>query len=100
MAIKTLAVAAALTVSLAGSAFAQTAAGGGSAEGNMNSPGSVKSNTEKGMERMDGSASGTGANTTGSTMSRDVPSNATPGAPGGPSSGNAATGSGAAPSGK
>ncbi|GJE16981.1 hypothetical protein [Methylobacterium marchantiae] len=100
MQIKTLAVAAALAVSVGGSAFAQTAAGGGSAEGNMNSPGSVKSNSEKGMERMGGSSTGTGVNSTGSTMSRDVPSNATPGAPAGSNSGNAATGSGAAPSGK
>ncbi|MBO1020524.1 hypothetical protein IPV08_11135 [Methylobacterium sp. SD274] len=99
MQIKTFAVAAALTVSLSGAAFAQTAAGGASAEGNMNNPGSVKSNSEKGMERMGG-----GASTTGSTaapgMTRDVPSNATPGAPAGSNGGNAATGSGAAPSGK
>jgi hypothetical protein len=99
MQIKTVAVAAALVVSLSGAAFAQTAAGGGNTEGNMNNPGSVKSNSEKGMERMGG-----GANTTGSTMApgmaTDVPSNATPGAPAGSNGGNAATGSGAAPSGK
>jgi hypothetical protein len=53
---KTLALAASLAFALTGSAFAQTPAGGGSAEGNMNNPGSVKSNSEKGMERSTGSA--------------------------------------------
>lgn len=101
MQIKTFAAAAALAVSLSGAAFAQTAAGGTSAEGNMNNPGSVKSNSEKAMG---GAATGAGVGTTGSTaapgMARDVPSNATPGAPAGSNGGNAATGSGAAPSGK
>ena len=54
----TLALAASITLALSGATFAQTAAGGGSAEGNMNSPGSVKSNSEKGMERSTGSATG------------------------------------------
>ena len=58
MSTKTAAIAAALVLSLSGSAWAQTPAGGGSAEGNMNSPGSVKSNSEKGMERSTGSATG------------------------------------------
>ena len=49
MSIKTLALAAALSVAIAGTAFAQTPARGGSAEGNMNNPGSVKSNSEKRM---------------------------------------------------
>ena len=52
----TFALATSLALALTGSAFAQTPAGGGSAEGNMNNPGSVKSNSEKGMERSTGSA--------------------------------------------
>ncbi|MCJ2032628.1 hypothetical protein MKK54_00085 [Methylobacterium sp. J-068] len=52
----TLALASSLALALTGSAFAQTPAGGGSTEGNMNNPGSVKSNSEKGMERSTGSA--------------------------------------------
>ncbi|KAB1071639.1 hypothetical protein [Methylobacterium planeticum] len=43
--------AAALTLALSGAAMAQTT--GGSTEGNMNSPGSVKSNSEKGMQSRD-----------------------------------------------
>jgi hypothetical protein len=46
----TLTLAASLALALTGTAFAQTPAGGGAAEGNMNNPGSVKSNSEKGME--------------------------------------------------
>ena len=46
---KTLALAAALSFAVAGAALAQTPAGGGSAEGNMNNPGSVKSPSEKRM---------------------------------------------------
>ena len=53
---KTLALAASLILSLTGASFAQTPAGGGSAEGNVNNPGSVKSNSEKAMERSTGSA--------------------------------------------
>ncbi|MHC2103555.1 MULTISPECIES: hypothetical protein [unclassified Methylobacterium] len=49
MSIKTIALAAALTVAMAGAAMAQTPAGGGSAEGNMNNPGSVKSSSQKRM---------------------------------------------------
>lgn len=57
--------AAIVAVALTGSAFAQTPATGGSAEGNMNNPGSVKSNGEKANERVTGSATGstTGAAT-------------------------------------
>ena len=54
----TLALATSLALALTGSAFAQTPAGGGSTEGNMNNPGSVKSNGEKSMERTTGSATG------------------------------------------
>ena len=54
----TLALAASISLALSGAAFAQTAAGGGSTEGNMNNPGSVKSNSEKGIERSTGSATG------------------------------------------
>ncbi|SDN03329.1 hypothetical protein SAMN05216360_105144 [Methylobacterium phyllostachyos] len=50
--------AAALAVALTGAAYAQTAAGGGSATGNMNNPGSVKSNSEKMNERTTGSTTG------------------------------------------
>ena len=53
---KTIALAASLILSLTGASFAQTPAGGGSAEGNLNNPGSVKSNSEKSMERSTGSA--------------------------------------------
>ncbi|KQP94309.1 hypothetical protein ASF60_12700 [Methylobacterium sp. Leaf113] len=98
MSIKTFAIASSLALALTGSAFAQTAAGGGSAEGNMNNPGSVKSNSEKSMERTGAPAS------TGSTMApagtSGGPSTATVGAPGGSTGGNGETGSGAAPSGK
>ncbi|WP_132251041.1 hypothetical protein [Methylobacterium segetis] len=79
MTTKTIALAAAMALSLTGAAWAQTAAGGGSAEGNMNSPGSVKSNSEKSMERATGSATGgTGGGagagaTTGSTVGAGSP---------------------------
>lgn len=63
MIIKTLAVAAALSLSLAGAALAQRPADG-SVEGNMNNPGSVKSNAEKRDEAITGSATG-GPVTTG-----------------------------------
>jgi len=49
MMMRTLTLAAALSFAVAGAALAQTPAGGGSAEGNMNNPGSVKSNSEKRM---------------------------------------------------
>ncbi|MBY0257652.1 hypothetical protein [Methylobacterium sp.] len=97
MSIKTLVVAGSLALALTGSAFAQNAAGGGSATGNMNNPGSVKSDGEKAMERTGAPAA------TGSTMApagtSGGPSTATQGAPGG-TGGNGVTGSGAAPSGK
>jgi hypothetical protein len=93
MSIKTPTLVAALILAGSGAAMAQTAAGGGKAEGNMNNPGSVKSNSEKSMEG--GSSSmGTGPGTSGG------PPVSTPGAPAGSGSGNGATGSGAAPSGK
>ncbi|XYD12715.1 hypothetical protein R1A27_34855 (plasmid) [Methylobacterium sp. NMS12] len=49
MMMKTFALAAALSFAVAGTALAQTPAGGGSAEGNMNNPGSVKSSSQKRM---------------------------------------------------
>ena len=49
MSMKTLVLAAALSVAMTGAALAQTPAGGGSAEGNMNNPGSVKSSSQKRM---------------------------------------------------
>lgn len=94
---KTFALATSLLLSLTGATLAQTPAGGGSAEGNVNNPGSVKSNSEKAMERSTGSATGGATAVPGASGG---PSNATPGAPAGSNSGNAATGSGAAPSGK
>ena len=97
---KTLALAAALSFAVAGAALAQTPAGGGSAEGNMNNPGSVKSNSETRMEG--GSRSmGTGTMSTGTGPGTSGgPPVSTPGAPAGSGTGNGATGSGAAPSGK
>ena len=56
MTTRTLALSAALILALSGAAFAQTPAGGGSAEGNMNNPGSVKSNTQKAMGGQTGMA--------------------------------------------
>ena len=56
--------AAVVAIALSGTAYAQTPAGGGSAEGNMNNPGSVKSNSEKMNERATGSAT---SSTTGAT---------------------------------
>ena len=95
MPMKTFALAAALTFTVAGAALAQTPAGGDSAEGNMNNPGSVKSNSEKSME--------TGAGSMGTGMAPGTsggPRVDTSGAPAGSGSGNGTTGSGAAPSGK
>lgn len=71
MRIKTLFVATSLTLALTGAALAQTAAGGGSATGNMNNPGSVKSNGEKGMEHSTGSATGSTTGTVGNVPGRD-----------------------------
>ena len=64
----TLALATSLALALTGSAFAQTPAGGGSTEGNMNNPGSVKSNSEKGMERSTGSATMAPGDATGTAV--------------------------------
>lgn len=97
MGTKILALTTALVVSLGGSAFAQAPAGGGSATGNMNNPGSVKSNSEKMDERTTGSATGGAGAVPGASGG---PSTATMGAPAGSTGGNAVTGSGAAPSGK
>ncbi|MCJ2099027.1 hypothetical protein [Methylobacterium sp. E-046] len=100
MSMKTLALATALTFAASGAAMAQTAAGGGSTEGNMNSPGSVKSNSQKSMEGGAGSM-GTGTMSTGTGPGTSGgPPVSTPGAAGGSGSGNGTTGSGAAPSGK
>ena len=60
---KILGLAAAMTLALSGAAYAQKPAGGGSAEGNMNNPGSVKSNTEKMNERSGGTGMTTGSTT-------------------------------------
>ena len=68
---KTIALAASLALALVGSAYAQTPAGGGSTEGNMNNPGSVKSNSEKGMERSSGAATMAPGDATGTVGGRD-----------------------------
>ena len=49
MSMKTFTLAAALMFAVSGAALAQTPAGGGSAQGNMNNPGSVKSTSQKRM---------------------------------------------------
>lgn len=61
---------AAATLSLTGAAWAQTPVGGGSAEGNMNSPGSVKSNSEKGMPETASPTAGAG---TGAAVAPTAP---------------------------
>ncbi|TXM66548.1 MULTISPECIES: hypothetical protein [Methylobacterium] len=96
---KTFAIAASLVLSLSGAALAQTAAGSGSTEGNMNNPGSVKSNSEKGST---GSATGAamGADRMAAPGASGGASTAATGAPAGSTGGNGVTGSGAAPSGK
>jgi hypothetical protein len=93
MSIRTLTLAAAFAVALTAPALAQTPSGGGSAEGNMNSPGSVKSETQKMNEHG-------GAMHTGAPGTSGGPPVSTPGAAAGSGMGNGTTGSGAAPSGK
>lgn len=53
---KTFGLAAALTIALTGAAYAQQPAGGGSATGNMNNPGSVKSEGQKATEEATGTS--------------------------------------------
>ncbi|MDP4022042.1 hypothetical protein Q8W71_05370 [Methylobacterium sp. NEAU 140] len=72
---KLLGLAAAMTLALSGAAFAQQPAGGGSATGNMNNPGSVKSNTQK-MEERNGTGMTTGT-TTGAAGAATVPGTGT-----------------------
>jgi len=67
---KTLTLAASLALALTGSAFAQTTSGG-STEGNMNNPGSVKSNSEKGMERSTGAGTMAPGEAPGTVGGRD-----------------------------
>ncbi|MCC0808725.1 hypothetical protein FPV16_21380 [Methylobacterium sp. W2] len=97
MTTKSLIVAASLTLALSGAAFAQTAAGGGSTEGNMNNPGSVKSNSEKSMERSTGSATGTSMEAPGSSMAPGANSGSV--APGGAPMGGHSSGGGTSSSG-
>lgn len=94
MSMKTLSLAAVFALTVSGAAFAQSPASGGKSEGTVNNPGSVKSDSEKGMERTGSTGTVRAPGTSGG------PSTATPGAPAGSTGGNAATGSGAAPSGK
>ncbi|GAB6971922.1 hypothetical protein JCM16408A_26700 [Methylobacterium phyllosphaerae] len=56
MRMKIIGLAAALTVVLTGAAYAQQPAGGGSATGNMNNPGSVKSEGQKATEEATGTS--------------------------------------------
>ena len=74
MRIKIYGLVAALAVALTGTAYAQTAAGGGRTEGNMNNPGSVKSSGEKMNERTTGSTTGS---TTGAVGAGTVPGTGT-----------------------
>nr|WP_083916082.1 hypothetical protein [Methylobacterium sp. B34] len=53
---KTFGLAAALTIALTGAAYAQQPASGGSATGNMNNPGSVKSEGQKATEETTGTS--------------------------------------------
>ncbi|MCJ2056232.1 hypothetical protein MKL09_06680 [Methylobacterium sp. J-048] len=70
--------AAALAVALTGTAYAQQPAGGGSATGNMNNPGSVKSDSQKMNEGATGSATGaTTGSTTGAAGAATVPGTGT-----------------------
>ncbi|MCJ2050675.1 hypothetical protein [Methylobacterium sp. J-070] len=62
MSIRNLSLAAVMLLAASAPALAQTAAGGGSAEGNMNNPGSVKSDSEK-MTSGQGGAAGAGMTT-------------------------------------
>ncbi|MCJ2051250.1 hypothetical protein [Methylobacterium sp. J-070] len=64
----------AFAFALTGAAYAQTPAGGGSTEGNMNNPGSVKSNGQKATE---GTAGATTGSTTGATGAASVPGTGT-----------------------
>ncbi|MER2267648.1 hypothetical protein [Methylobacterium oxalidis] len=78
MRISSLALSALLVTSLSGAALAQ-AATAGSAEKNLNNPGSVKSNTEKGMPAKDGVA--TTGTATGAAKGTSPSSVKTPPAP-------------------
>ena len=100
MTIRTLSLAAVMTVAITGAALAQTPAGGGRSEGNMNNPGSVKSGSDKAM---DGRAASMGTDMAPARGTCGGPSTGTAGSAGTGSTGTggkAATGSGAAPSGK
>ena len=74
MTMKIYGLAAALAVALTGTAYAQQPAGGGSATGNMNNLGSVKSNGEKMNEKTTGLATGS---TTGVAGAATVPGTGT-----------------------
>ena len=74
MTMKTLGLAAALAVALTGTAYAQQPAGGGSATGNMNNPGSVKSDGQKMNEGASGATTGS---TTGAAGAATVPGTGT-----------------------
>jgi hypothetical protein len=69
--------AAALAVALTGAAYAQQPAGGGSATGNMNNPGSVKSNGQKATEGTAGATTGSTTGATGAAGAATVPGTGT-----------------------
>lgn len=91
---------AALALPLSGSAFAQTATG----ESSVKSPGSAKSEDERRTKRTIGSAPNGPADSTDPAMgpgeAGDLGPKSMSGNPAEPKSGNAATGGGAAPTGK
>ncbi|MCJ2142629.1 hypothetical protein [Methylobacterium sp. E-066] len=74
MRMKVYGLAAALAIALTGTAYAQQPAGGGSATGNMNNPGSVKSDSQKMNESATGSTTGS---TTGAAGAATVPGTGT-----------------------
>jgi hypothetical protein len=78
MSMKTFGLAAVLAIALTATAYAQQPAGGGSATGNMNNPGSVKSEGQKANEAATGSATGaTTGSTTGAAGAATVPGTGT-----------------------
>jgi len=74
MRMKIYGIAAVLALALTGTAYAQQPAGGGSATGNMNNPGSVKSDSQKMNEGATGSTMGS---TPGAAGAATVPGTGT-----------------------
>ncbi|MHB2209128.1 hypothetical protein [Methylobacterium sp. CM6257] len=89
-----LALATSIVLATSGAALAQAPQTGGSNQGNVNKSGAVGGTGSGAMERTGSAGAGMAPGTSGG------PRVSTPGAPAGSSSGNATTGSGAAPSGR